>query len=77
MFQCTDCDSVKIFADSPQGDGKCSACHGTGFAAFFYAIAMELLNAEQPLCEECQGTGQCPTCDGTGVVEERDLRAAA
>lgn len=77
MFQCPDCDSVKIFSDSPQGNGKCSACHGTGFAAFFDAIAMELLNVEQPLCEECQATGRCPSCGGTGVVEERQLRAAA
>ena len=77
MSQCPDCDSVKIFSDSPEGNGKCAVCHGTGFAVFFDSIAMELLNAEQPQCEECQGTGRCPTCQGSGVIEERDLRTAA
>lgn len=77
MFQCPDCDSMKIFSDSPEGDGKCAACHGSGCAGFFDAIAMELLNAEPPLCEECQGTGRCSTCNGTGVLGERELRSVA
>ena len=38
---------------------------------------MEMLNGEQPACEECLGTGQCPTCTGTGVIEEYEISFAA
>jgi DnaJ-class molecular chaperone len=76
MPQCPDCDSVKMFCDPREGDGKCSACHGAGFAEFFDAIALELLNVELPSCEECNGSGRCPTCSGTGVMEEVQIQMA-
>ena len=34
MIQCPDCDSVKMFSAEPEGDGKCSVCHGTGYGGF-------------------------------------------
>jgi DnaJ-class molecular chaperone len=77
MPQCPDCDSIRIFSELPEGNGKCSACHGTGFNQFLDAGIMEMLNGEQPSCEECLGTGQCPTCTGTGVVEEFEITLAA
>jgi hypothetical protein len=45
-------------------------------AEFCDAIALELLNGEQPVCEECNGSGQCHTCCGMGVIEETELIAA-
>lgn len=77
MPQCPDCDSVKMFCDPPQGDGRCSACHGMGTVRFFDSAALEMLYMEQPACEECFGTGKCQTCAGSGVVEVRELRIAA
>ena len=77
MPQCPDCDCIKMFCDPPEGNGKCSACRGTGFGRFFDAIALELLNVEQPPCEECNGSGRCPTCRGSGVIEELDIKIAA
>jgi hypothetical protein len=47
-MQCPDCDFVRPFCDPPKGNGKCSACRGTGFGRFFDAIALELLNVEHP-----------------------------
>jgi len=76
-MQCPNCDAVKMFCDPPEGDGKCSTCHGTGFARFFDAIALDLLNVEQPACEECYGSGQCQTCGGAGIVEEPEVKIAA
>lgn len=77
MPQCPDCDSIRIFSQLPEGDGKCSACHGTGFGEFLDAGILQLLNGDQPVCEECFGTGRCPTCMGTGVVEEYEISLAA
>ncbi len=77
MPQCPDCDSVKMFCDPPEGDGKCSVCHGMGTGVFFDDAVMDMLNGELPVCEECSGTGKCPTCAGAGVVEEREIRMAA
>jgi DnaJ-class molecular chaperone len=70
MAHCPDCDSVKMFCDPPEGNGKCSACHGTGFSDFSDSVEIEFLNGELSSCEECYGTGLCPTCNGSGVVEE-------
>jgi DnaJ-class molecular chaperone len=67
---------MKMFADEPQGDGKCAACHGTGFSGFFEMFFESTLE-QQPQCDECQGTGKCPTCTGIGVVEEYELKLAA
>jgi DnaJ-class molecular chaperone len=66
-----------MFRDPPQGDGKCSACHGTGMGEFFDSAVVEMLNGEQPACEECGGTGKCPTCCGAGMLEEPVIRTAA
>jgi hypothetical protein len=44
---------------------------------FCDAIALELLNVERPLCEECNGSGQCETCSGMGVIEEENIKIAA
>jgi DnaJ-class molecular chaperone len=77
MPQCPDCDSIKIFSELPEGNGKCSTCHGTGFGQFLNTGILEMLNGEQAACEECLGTGQCPTCTGTGIVEEHEISLAA
>ncbi len=77
MPQCPDCDSIRIFSELPEGNGKCSACHGTGFGEFLAAGISEVLGGEQSVCEECLGTGQCPTCMGTGLIEEREISLAA
>jgi DnaJ-class molecular chaperone len=77
MAQCTDCDAVKMFCDPPEGNGKCSACHGTGWGEFFDIAAAEFANAERPACEECYGSGRCQTCRGSGVIEEYEIRIAA
>jgi RecJ-like exonuclease len=77
MPQCPDCDSIRIFSQLPQGNGKCSACHGTGVGEFLDTGILEMQNGEQPACEECLGTGQCLTCTGTGVVEVYEIGVAA
>jgi len=77
MAPCPDCDAIKIFSDPPQGDGKCSACHGTGFGEFFDTSVLEFVNTEQPACEECYGTGQCQTCRGSGMIEDYESKTAA
>lgn len=76
-MQCPDCDSVKMFCDPPEGNGKCSACHGTGFGAFFDTAIIESLSDVPPSCEECYGTGHCQTCMGTGIIEEPEVKIAA
>lgn len=76
-MQCPDCDSVKMFADPPEGNGKCAGCHGTGFGAFFEVVTMDLLSPEPPSCDECYGTGKCQTCRGTGTIEEPEVKIAA
>ena len=77
MAQCPDCDSIKMFCDPPEGDGKCSLCHGMGTVLFFDSAIMEMLHTDEPACEECRGTGQCQTCAGSGVIEELELGSAA
>ena len=77
MPHCPDCDSVKMFCDPPEGNGRCSACHGTGFTAFVDSLEIEFLNGGPPSCEECYGTGICPTCSGSGVLEEDEILLAA
>jgi len=77
MPHCPDCDSVKMFCDPPEGNGKCSACHGTGFIAFIDSLEIEFLNGGPPSCDECYGTGICPTCSGSGVLEEEKILLAA
>jgi DnaJ-class molecular chaperone len=69
MTGCPDCDSVKLFSPALEGDGRCSACHGTGWDGFLESVA-EILGGEESQCDECQGTGRCPTCRGRGVMEE-------
>ena len=76
MAHCPDCDSVRMFCGPPEGNGKCSACHGTGFSDFFDSVEIEFLNGGLSSCEECYGTGLCPTCRGTGEVEEEAQIAA-
>ena len=77
MPLCPDCDSVKMFRNPPEGDGRCSVCHGMGTILFFDGAVLEMLHTEQPACEECSGTGKCQTCAGSGLVEERELGIAA
>jgi DnaJ-class molecular chaperone len=77
-MQCPDCDAVKIFSDPPEGNGKCSVCHGSGFGEFFDTAIVEFFNGtESPACEECNGSGHCQTCMGTGVIEEPEIKIAA
>ena len=41
-----------------RGNGKCSACFGTGTNTH--------LNEDEPKCPNCGGTGTCPNCHGSG-----------
>jgi len=78
MPQCPDCDSIRIFCDPPEGNGRCSVCHGTGLGGLFDSTVLPILNGERPGCEECCGSGKCQTCTGTGVVaEEYEISIAA
>jgi len=77
MPHCPDCDSGKMFRDPPEGNGRCSVCHGTGFTAFIDSLEIEFLNGGPLSCEECYGTGMCPTCSGSGVLEEQEICLAA
>ena len=77
MPQCPDCDFIRPFCDPPKGNGKCSACHGTGFGAFFDTAIIEFLNGVLPSCDECYGTGKCQTCMGTGNIEEPEVKLTA
>jgi DnaJ-class molecular chaperone len=61
-----------MFSVEPEGDGKCSVCHGSGYGGvremFFEPVAVQL-----PECDECQGTGRCQTCFGISVVQEYEF----
>jgi len=74
MTQCPDCDSTRTFVEA-EGDGKCSACHGTGWAGFLLNV-VDVIGGEAAECAECQGTGECPTCMGSGILEERPISVA-
>lgn len=50
-----------------RGDGRCSACHGTGVDEVS-SVFNSLVDAGKDECKVCSGTGQCQTCGGTGVV---------
>ncbi len=78
MRQCPDCDSdsVKPSSDPPQGNGKCSACHGSGFGEFDTAVMEFSDGAESPVCAKCYGSGQCQTCKGIGVIAEPEIKIA-
>lgn len=76
MLQCPDCDSIKMFSAEPEGDGKCSSCHGTGYGGLVEAF-FESADVQPPVCDECQGTGKCQKCSGTGAVEDYVLTLAA
>jgi DnaJ-class molecular chaperone len=65
-----------MFCDPQEGNGKCSACHGTGFSEFLDSEEIEFLNGGPSSCEECYGTGICATCNGSGVLEEEEILAA-
>jgi hypothetical protein len=41
------------------GNGRCSACDGSGINPH--------LNEDEPKCRNCSGTGVCPACNGTGA----------
>jgi hypothetical protein len=68
--KCPDCDSVKVNPFLNEGDGKCSACHGTGGSG----LLDQLVDATNPFgkqgteCYKCRGTGQCRSCGGNGVI---------
>jgi len=61
-----------MFSVEPEGDGKCSVCHGSGYGGvremFFEPVAVQL-----PECDDCRGTGRCQTCFGIGVGEEYEV----
>lgn len=50
-----------------KGDGKCSACNGTGIN-----VGAAVLGGYEGDCEKCGGTGICPTCHGSGIISVRD-----
>lgn len=45
-MQCPNCDSIRMFSVEPEGDGKCSVCHGSGYGGvremFFEPVAVQL-----------------------------------
>ena len=75
-MQCPDCDSIRMFSVEPEGDGKCSVCHGTGYGGFL-EVSLEPLTAQLPECDECRGAGRCQTCFGLGVVENYEASLVA
>lgn len=74
MPQCPDCNSMRMFSEEPEGDGKCAFCHGIGFAELSEMLFESLPDPELS-CDACRGSGKCQTCGGVGVVEERQLVA--
>jgi len=68
--KCPDCDSIKISPFLDEGDGNCSACHGSGEGGLLdhIADAINPFSAEKTKCWKCHGTGQCQTCGGNGFV---------
>lgn len=52
-MQCPNCDSIRMFSVEPEGDGKCSVCHGSGYGGvremFFEPVAVQL-----PECDDCR-----------------------
>jgi hypothetical protein len=63
-MQCPNCDSIRMFSVEPEGDGKCSVCHGSGYGGL-----REMFFE----CDDRRGTGRCQTCFGIGVVEEYEF----
>ena len=57
---CNDCDYP--------GDGKCSACHGTGSNPDWAQSFGDALVGESQDCQECNGSGKCSTCNGAGYI---------
>lgn len=76
MTRCPDCDSIKMFSAESEGDGKCSVCHGLGYAGFL-EMFFEPVSGRLEECDRCRGTGRCQTCAGLGVVEECEVSLAA
>jgi DnaJ-class molecular chaperone len=75
MTKCPDCYSVKttlslILTGEEEGDGKCSACYGTGHSQIIFDELIDGMTGSETDCDECHGTGQCQTCGGTGVVDD-------
>jgi hypothetical protein len=60
--QCPDCNSVKLFGN--EGDGKCSACHGSGDSNMPDFIPGQ----NEGNCYKCKGSGICSTCVGSGII---------
>lgn len=77
-IRCPDCDGEATFSPfQERGDGKCSVCHGTGYASFFDQLAAShnpFLNEEEreeeSQCDSCGGSKVCQTCHGEGTIEE-------
>lgn len=66
--ECPVCDGPDMAAlFGGRGDGRCSACHGTGVDEVS-SVFNSLVDAGKDECKVCSGTGQCQTCGGTGVV---------
>jgi len=64
---CQDCDYVSesVFASN----GKCSACHGTGYEQDLLEAVEEKLAGGTDECKVCGGSGTCRTCDGKGYID--------
>ena len=69
MAKCQDCNSIKIFPGTNEGDGKCSTCHGTGNGDLLDQVVHGLLWGKSE-CQVCKGSGVCQTCGGTGIVDD-------
>jgi DnaJ-class molecular chaperone len=65
LEKCPDCDYVS--SSFLPSNGKCSACHGSGYTGALDAFAKGLTGQSQH-CETCGGSGKCQTCFGKGYI---------
>jgi len=73
MAKCPGCDSIAILNSAfgfPQGDGKCSECHGTGYGDALDQMIDGMFGTEAQGCLACDGTGICQICGGSGEVDD-------
>jgi len=62
---CPDCNGP---APLGRNDGKCSACHGSGFESNIVDATAASLAGTSQKCTRCGGSGKCPTCGGQGFL---------
>ena len=66
IIDCPDCDGPGLISG---GDGKCSACHGTGLETDVVNALAKSVVGESQKCETCGGSTECQTCYGKGYLD--------